>query len=317
LFKKPFILAAIPAYNEEGTIARVITQSKRYANRVIVCDDGSSDATGNVAKQSGATVVRHNNNSGYGAALSTLFKEARKLDPDAVVVLDADGQHDPACIPKLIEPILENGADIVIGSRFLNGDCKDILPVYRKVGISIITKLTSRASYNGITDAQSGLRAYSRDALQAIYPTQHGMGASTEILIRAKEANLKVVERPVLISYEGRTSKENPLTHSFKVILTTLGLIARLNPQIFYGTPSLLAMVLAILLWTGAGMAYNATGNIAPRLASAAIGATIIGLVLLSMTVIQERRLRAELDVSAREHQDYLVLNDEDRTQRN
>lgn len=243
------IVAVIPAYNEQQRIGKVVSQVKRYVDRVIVCDDGSVDATGSVAKKSGATVVRHRSNLGYGAALSTLFEEARKLNPDAVVTLDADGQHHAAYIPRLVKPILNDNVDIVIGSRFLSSDGKVSLPAYRRVGIRLITKLANRASYTGITDSQSGYRAYSREALQVIHPSETGMGVSTEILIEAKKSNLRVVEMPTVVSYDGETSTHNPVTHWSKVLLSTVKNITKNNSQIFYGAPGIGALLLAALFW--------------------------------------------------------------------
>jgi glycosyltransferase involved in cell wall biosynthesis len=219
-------VAAIPAHNEEANIAQVITKTKKLVDKVIVCDDGSADRTSEIAKTLGATVVRHARNLGYGAAQSTLFNEVRKLDPDVMVTLDADGQHDPAYIPRVIRPILENNTDLVIGSRFLSREAQERLPLLRRVGIRLITKLVNLASYGGITDAQSGFRAYSRRALRAIQPTEQGMGASTEILIKAKRANLRVKEVPVVVRYRGNSSKSNPIIHWFRVVLSTIRLMS-------------------------------------------------------------------------------------------
>jgi glycosyltransferase involved in cell wall biosynthesis len=224
-------VVAIPAYNEEARIAKVIVKTKAYVDEVIVCDDGSADRTSEIAKAVGAKVVRHKCNMGYGAALSTLFEEARKLNPDAMVTLDADGQHDPAYIPELIRPILENNTDLVIGSRFLSDEAKEKLSRLRRVAILLITKLVSWATYKGITDAQSGLRAYGRKALQTIHPTEQSMGASTEILIEAKRANLTVKEVPVVVRYKGNTSKSNPIIQWFRVVLTTIRLISTRSPS--------------------------------------------------------------------------------------
>ena len=163
--RKPRIIACIPAYNEEKTIAKIILQARKYVERVIVCDDGSTDMTAEIAEAVGAEVIKHKINKGYGAAIKDLLVKADILSPDVVVTMDADGQHDPSYIPQLIKPILEKKADIVIGSRFLQ---RTQIPIYRKVGIKVITALYNLATKHGITDAQSGFRAYSRNALQVI-----------------------------------------------------------------------------------------------------------------------------------------------------
>ena len=131
---KPLILACIPAYNVEKTIAKVVVQTKKYVDKVIVCDDGSSDMTGEIATKLGAEVIRHERNRGYGAALASLFRRARELDPEVMVTLDADCQHNPEDIRRVVTPVLKGAADIVVGSRFLaeNGEA---IPRYRKLGI--------------------------------------------------------------------------------------------------------------------------------------------------------------------------------------
>lgn len=128
---EPFIIAAIPAYNEERTIARTILMAQRHVDKVVVCDDGSTDMTAHIARQLGADVATHTTKKGYGAAIQTLFRTARALDADIMVTLDADGQHNPGEIPAMVAPILERKADVVIGSRFLGemekeARCRDI-----------------------------------------------------------------------------------------------------------------------------------------------------------------------------------------------
>ncbi|MEM2687352.1 MAG: glycosyltransferase family 2 protein, partial [Thermoproteota archaeon] len=110
---RPFIVACIPAFNEERTIASVVIRAMRHVDKVIVCDDGSTDLTGEIAEKLGAEVMRHERNQGYGAALSTLFEKAREINADILVMIDADGQHNPDDIPKLLTPIINGEADIV------------------------------------------------------------------------------------------------------------------------------------------------------------------------------------------------------------
>jgi len=194
------IIACIPAYNEEENIAKVILQTKKYVDKIIVCDDGSTDMTYEIAKALGVEVVRHEQNRGYGAALATLFKKAREEKADIMITLDGDGQRNPNDIPKLIKPIVDGEADIVIGSRFLEKGHEDV-PRYRKIGIAIITKLTGAVSYREVSDAQSGYRVYNKRAIELIKPAEAGMGASTEILLKAHEHGLKIKEVQTKILY--------------------------------------------------------------------------------------------------------------------
>ncbi len=117
---EPLIVVGIPAFNEEKTIARVVLGAQKYSHIVVVCDDGSQDLTAEIAERLGAVVVCHEKNLGYGAALQSLFKRARELNADVLVTLDSDGQHDPEQIPRLVKPIEEGVAEVVLGSRFMD-----------------------------------------------------------------------------------------------------------------------------------------------------------------------------------------------------
>jgi len=282
---KPTIIACIPAYNEEKTIARVIVEAQRYVDKVIVCDDGSKDLTGEIAERLGATVIRHEKNVGYGGALSSLFKKAREIDPDVMVVLDADLQHNPNDIPKIVSPVLNGEADIAIGSRFLEKEAA--VPKYREVGIKIITKLTKSASYKGVSDAQSGFRAYNRKAIHSIMPSEQGMGASTEILLKAKENGLKVVEVPIKINYNvEKPSTQNPIYHGLDVILSIVKYMSIRRPLLFYGVPGMISMLISLFFWVWTLQTFAATRQIITNVTLIAVATMIVGLMLLTTAII-------------------------------
>ncbi len=220
----PVVIACIPAHNEEDTIGRVVGEAYKYVDIVVVCDDGSTDSTYKTARSAGAVIVRHQTNLGYGAALRTLFLVARKLDPDVMVTLDGDGQHDPRFIPRLIKPVLAGRADIVVGSRFLG---QTEMPAYRGFGVKVITWPVRLAAYPTLRDAQSGFRAYSWRAIHAIRVTEPGMGASTEILLRAAAHGLRLEEVPVRINYAGIAPRTSPIKHGLSVLLTTVKWVIR------------------------------------------------------------------------------------------
>ena len=283
--EKPFIIACIPAYNEEKTIAKVIVKAMNYVDKVIICDDGSTDMTAEIAKRLGAEVIRHERNMGYGAALASLFKKAKDAGVDVMVVLDADGQHDPDDIPRLIKPILDGESDIVSGSRFLSRE--NDMPGYRRWGVNRITKLARLVSYRGITDAQSGFRAYGRRAIHSIMPVEQGMGASVEILMKAKDAGLRVKEVPVKVNYDvEEPSTHNPLYHGVDVVLSIVKHYSIRHPLLFYGVPGFLALVLATVFWIWTLKTFAATRQVITNIALMAIGATLIGLMLLTTAVI-------------------------------
>lgn len=189
---KPLVVVGIPAFNVEKTIAKVVLQARKYVDWVVVCDDGSADMTAEIAEKLGADVVKHEKNLGYGGALKSLFRRAQELGADLMVTLDGDGQHNPAEIPMLVEPVLQGKADVVVGSRFLRDvkGKKNNVPRYRRLGIKAITGLTSAASSLGLTDAQCGFRVYGRKALQGFSLFENGMGVSVEVLMEAKETRL-------------------------------------------------------------------------------------------------------------------------------
>jgi glycosyltransferase involved in cell wall biosynthesis len=279
------IIACIPAYNEEKTIAKVILKTKKYVDKVIVCDDGSTDMTAEIAEAIGAKVIKHERNKGYGAALASLFKAAREENASAMITLDADLQHNPDDIPKILSSIIKGEADIVIGSRFLDGKGK--LPKYRSLGIKVITKLTKHVSYKDITDAQSGFRAYSREAIYSIIPSEQGMGASTEILLRAKEHGLRIKEIPIEIKYDvEKPSTQNPILHGLDVVLSTVKHLSIKRPLVFYGGPGLTALIVALFFWVWTLQIFASSRQVVTNITLIALGATLIGLMLLTTGII-------------------------------
>jgi glycosyltransferase involved in cell wall biosynthesis len=242
------IVAGIPAYNEEKTIAEVVLLAQRYVDKVIVCDDGSTDLTAEMAQGSGAVMIRHERNLGYGAAIKSLFEKAQALDADVMLTLDADGQHNPADIPRLLKPIEDNKADIVIGSRLLKGAGKEI-PRYRRIGIKLLTKLSNGTVKGKISDAQSGFRAYNRNALQSLKLQENGMGVSAEILMKAGEQNLKVAETSIGVKYKGiKTSTQNPLRHGMNVVAAIFRVIVYERPLDFLGIPGTVLFLAGVFL---------------------------------------------------------------------
>jgi glycosyltransferase involved in cell wall biosynthesis len=223
---------------------------------------------------------------GYGAALASLFGRAREIGADAMVTLDADMQHNPEDIPRLVKPILDGEADIVVGSRLLDEHGEEI-PKSRRFGIKTITKLANAASYKELTDAQSGFRAYSRKAIELITPTELGMGASTEILLKAKEKGLRIKEVPIKVSYNvEKPSTHNPLYHGLDVVLSMVKHMSIRHPLLFYGVPGIIALLTGIAFWVWTFQIFAATRQVVTNIALVAIGATIVGLMLLTTAVI-------------------------------
>jgi len=246
------IAVGIPAYNEEKTIAKVILLAQKHVDVVMVCDDGSQDLTSEIAQRLGAIVIRHEKNMGYGAAIQALFEKAKALKADLLLTLDADGQHDTREIPKLTQPILENKADIVIGSRFLRQNSS--MPLYRRLGVKVLTKMTKGSRQkSSLTDAQCGFRAYNRKAIEGLVLDEDGMGVSAEVMLKARALGLVVAEVPVEVRYRGlETSTYNPFKHGLDVISTLIRLVVEERPLIYLGIPGAALLFVGILfgLWT-------------------------------------------------------------------
>jgi len=279
------IAVGLPAYNEERNIASIIAKLEKFADMIIVCDDGSFDLTGKIASKMGATVIVHEKNLGYGAAIRSLFLKAKELDVDVLVTFDADGQHDVHDIDKVAKPIMENKADLVIGSRFLD-DSKDDIPSYRKTGIKIITKLTNTSLKEKITDSQSGFRGYSKEVLSKITPSDYGMGVSSEILIKASNNNFRIAEVPIKISYEGDTSTHHPVSHGISVTLTTLKFISIEHPLKFYGIPGICFMIVGLFFTVWTLQLFSETRQIFTNISLLAVGTIIFGTMLLMTAII-------------------------------
>ena len=279
------ITIGIPAYNEEKNIAGIISKLKKYTDSIIVCDDGSSDLTGDISEQLGAIVIKHSKNRGYGAAINSLFLKAKELESDVFLTLDADGQHRIEDIPIVTDPIIKNEVDLVIGSRFLDTKSEE-MPNYRKVGIKIITKITNLSIKEKLTDSQSGFRSYSRKALQEITPTDDGMGVSTEILIKASNLGLKVAEVPIKVNYSGETSTHDPVSHGTSVILSTIKFTSIHNPLKFYGIPAIIFLIIGLSFVAWTVQIYTESQQIITNVSLIGIGCVVIGTVFLMTAVI-------------------------------
>ncbi len=261
-------VVGIPAHNEEKTIASVVLKARRHVNDVIVVDDGSSDETAQLAQEAGAKVIRHDDNKGYGASLRTLIHYARDNNRGPLVLLDGDGQHPVHEIPSLLQEVLLGEADMAIGSRFLHEEDKDDVPIYRRFGIKFLTRLSanrivikdSKGEVKKLTDGQSGFRAFSRKALEEVNPKEMGMGASAEILMEAKDANLNIQEVPISVSYEGDTSSENPIKHGLGVIGSIIRYTETKHSLLSFGVPGLIAFLLGIYMGIRTVLIYNDLG---------------------------------------------------------
>jgi len=253
--QKPIVIACIPALNEEKSIGNIILQTLKYVDEVFVCDDGSLDLTGELAEALGAIVIRHEGNQGKGSAIRDLFKAVQKFEPDVVVVLDADGQHNPKDIPRVIEPILKGEADMVVGSRYVKGSKTDA-PFYRRIGLSLF----NWNGKNGVRDVQSGLRAFSGKALAIVLKAKaDNYGVETEQVFLAQKHGLRMSEVPVEIRYRGvvKPSKIHPIIHGAQLISTIIRLVTDEHPLLILGVPAFILLSLGTISGLSLFYYYN------------------------------------------------------------
>jgi len=209
-------VAIIPTYNEEVAIGSIILRTLQYVDKVLIVNDGSDDKTVEVAKLAGAEVINHTTNLGKGEALKSGFQAIG--DVDVIVTIDGDGQHNPDEIPSLIKPILEDNADLVNGSRYMNGP-EENTPAYRRVGQQVLDTATNVSAGIKVTDSQSGFRAFSNRASKSFRFNDTGFGIESEMLVDAAEAGLKIVEVPITVRYDVDGSTKDPVTHGVGVLL--------------------------------------------------------------------------------------------------
>lgn len=227
----PKVIVAMPAYNEGRYIGSLVLQAKQYADEVIVLDDGSTDHTAKVAKLAGATVIRHEKNKGVGAAIQRILAQARQSDPDILVLIDADAQHDPEEIPALVQAISE-GFDLVIGSRKIR---RNNIPAYRWAGQRVLSYLVRVLSRRKLSDTESGFRALSKKTISQIRLKETGFAVEAEMISVAIAKGLKVTEVPVSIIYTKDGSTLNPLRHGFGVLNRIMVMISERRPLLFFG----------------------------------------------------------------------------------
>ena len=232
----------IPAYNEERTIGSVVLMAKKYGE-VFVVDDGSADRTARVARDAGAAVLAHRKNTGYGGALKSALAAARKMDADAYIFMDADGQHDAAEIPVVAAPVLDGAADLCQGSRFLGKFVS--APAGRREGVALINRLTSAHSGKKEVDAQCGFRAISKKAADRIMVDADGYAGCSEMVASAQHAGLRVVEAPVHVKYF--PGRNNPFQQGAGLVDYIAGQVIRKNPlALFAGAGTAMLAVSAL-----------------------------------------------------------------------
>ncbi len=276
--RKLHVVAAIPCLDEERFIGTVVLKTKKHVDGVIVIDDGSRDATAEVAAAAGARVHKHGENRGYGAAIRTALAEGRQTGADVLVVLDGDGQHNPNDIPRLIRPLLEGKADVAVGSRFLDTGSKP--PLYRRFGQRFLTAATNLASGQKVSDSQSGFRAYSTKALKELTLVESGMSASSEMQFAIGRSGLRVAEVPISVSYKEK-AKRSPIGHGLGVLTRLLVLVSLRQPLLLFGTPGVILVAAGLSFGIRVLARYGETRELAVGNALGMVLLFLAGLLAL------------------------------------
>jgi len=224
------LLIIIPAFNEEATISRVIASIKRHVPGadIVVVNDGSADQTSERASAAGAVVLNHLYNLGIGATMQTGYKYARSRGYGITVQVDADGQHPADQIERLVKPVAEGKADIVVGSRFLGeGDYKP--SIARSAGMVFFSKLVSAVIGVKVTDTTSGFRAAGRDCIEYFasrYPDDY---PEVEALVLLHKKGFSIMEVPVSMSERaGGKSSITPMKSVYYMVKVLLAILVDL-----------------------------------------------------------------------------------------
>ena len=289
------VTAIIPAYNEQIAIGSMILNTKQYVDRVVVVDDGSSDKTVEISKLAGAEVISHPTNMGKGVALKTGFNAAK--DSDIIVTLDGDGQHHTSDIPKILKPIIDGEADIVNGSRYLNGN-EENTPIYRRVGQTVLDKATNFNARSDLTDSQSGFRAFANRTLPFFRFDQTGYGIESEMLIEASNAGLRIKEVEIGVRYDVNSSKLNPVSHGVGVLVKILQDMEFNRPLYYFTFPGLVMMIIGLLSgmvffaeYLGGGSHSLAPTTLAALLTVFGTFISFTGIILHSMSRMIDKAL--------------------------
>jgi len=267
------IIAVIPAYNEEETIASIVKDVKQYVTEVIVVNDGSTDNTGQIANDAGAFVFTNDYNMGLGVTIKNGLRNAKRLKADVVITIDADGQYLPEEIPLILDPILKYEADLVLGSRVLKKESK--MGIINKIGNKVFTWAVNRFSGLHLSDTQTGFRAIRREILEEIKITSD-YTYTQELVIRCAEEGFRIEEVPTtFVKRESGRSRliADPADYALNVSIIGLRIYRDYHPLALFGGLGTGFIAGGIVLGT-----YVVYGYIVASLQ--------VGLVMLSVVLI-------------------------------
>lgn len=274
------LIAVLPAFNEELCIGTIVLRTRQYVEKVIVVDDGSSDHTYDIAKLAGAEVIRLDFNTGKAYALLLGLRHAREMGCNSVVMLDADGQHDPQEIPRVAGLVMAGKADLVIGSRFL--ERKNEIPIYRQIGQKTLDIFTNFGAKSKVTDSQSGFRAISTKALDSLDFKSKGYNVESDMINHFSSIGLSIAEVPISVNYEvPHIHKKNPFTHGVGVLTRLIDLIGYRRPLLLFGVPGGILLVIGIIAGSFAFSEYYTTSKFSFMVSMGSALSLIMGMLMV------------------------------------
>jgi glycosyltransferase involved in cell wall biosynthesis len=214
------LVAVIPAYRCAGSVGKVVEGVRRIVPAVIVIDDGSDDPTAEAARAAGAAVEVLERNRGKGFALRRGIQLALTMNPAAVVLLDADGQHDPEDLPSLISAWDRGQGDLVVGTRLAHG--REVMPSARYWTNYIGSRILSWMTGWELEDSQSGYRLLAADLLRRMPLTSDGYAIESEMLLKAARRGARLAHAPIRVIYEGAQSHFQPLRDTVRISLAAI-----------------------------------------------------------------------------------------------
>jgi len=285
------LLVSIPALDEERTVADVVRAVPREipgvaSVEVVVVDDGSRDATAQRAEEAGARVLRHEANRGVGAAFHTALRHGIEHGADLIVSIDADGQFDPADIPALVAPVVEDRADFASASRFADPSLVPEMPRVKRWGNRMMSRLISRLAGRTFHDVSCGMRCYSRRAALQL----HLLGRFTytqEVFLNLSFKQLRIAEVPVRVRGEREFGDSRVAGNLWRYGARTAQIIFRCyrdyHPLRFFGGVSVALGVPGVALAGFLALHYLATGSFTPHKWAGFTAAVLLGLSLLAL----------------------------------
>ncbi|HLE13550.1 MAG TPA: glycosyltransferase family 2 protein [Anaerolineales bacterium] len=271
------VVVVVPAYNEARFIGSTVIKAINQTGCVIVIDDGSQDDTAEIARAAGAIVIQHAGNRGKGAALNTGLQAGRRFDPQAVVLLDADGQHRPEEMARLLEPIFLDQADIVVGSRY--GGKKSCVPGARILGHRLFNLITRLVSGESVSDSQCGYRAFSARALEIVSFCSQGFSVESEMQFLAHEYGLRIQEVDITVLYPDKP-KRPLLFHGMLVLNGIIKLTGQYRPLLSFGLFGMILFLVGSAFSIRVLEVYLRTQDLAVVPALLSIALAFIGLTL-------------------------------------